>query len=50
MAMDNTDLEVVEDIRNILYTILVEIKRIKVEKQKVGKALEEKKGVNESDK
>lgn len=43
MAMDNTDLEVVEDIRNILYTILAEIKQIKVGKQKVGKALEEKK-------
>ncbi len=43
MAMDNTDLEVVEDIRDILYTILAEIKQIKVGKQEAGKALEGRK-------
>ena len=43
MAMDNTDLEVVEDIRNILYAILAEIKRIKDGKQEAEKTLEEKK-------
>lgn len=42
MAMDNTDLEVVEDIRNIFYTILAEIKQIKVGKQEAKKALEGK--------
>lgn len=43
MAMDNTDLEVVVDIRDTLYTILAEIKQIKVGKQEAEKALEKQK-------